>query len=256
MKSERRLETTDQMVRVADRLVALADTLVDDFDVVELLDQLVADCVDLLAVSAAGILLRNRDDVLDVVASSNEASRLMEVFQLQSDKGPSIDAVTTGEQILVEHLDVLRRRWPDFAHAVEGAGFAEVYAIPLRLRSETIGALNLFNTSESTLTGSDLRLAQALADVATIGIIQQRSTARASLLAEQLQLALTTRITVEQAKGILAEYGGIDVGAAFVALRGYARTNRAKLSGVAGQLVSRTLDPSAILPPGVRRPLG
>jgi GAF domain-containing protein len=239
--------TTEQTARVADRLVALADTLVDDFDVVELLDRLVADCVDLLEVSAAGILLRSREGVLEVVASSSEASRLMEVFQLEAEEGPCIETVTTGAPVLIEDVAELRRRWPAFADAVTGVGFSAVHALPLRLRAETIGALNLFSAGEVGLSGYDRRLAQALADVATIGILQQRSLTRASLLAEQLQLALNSRIAVEQAKGVISEYGGVEMGAAFEAIRAYARERRTKLSEVAAHLVDRTLDPAEVI---------
>jgi GAF domain-containing protein len=239
--------TTAQAVKVARSFVALADTLVDDFDVVELLDRLVAECVDLLDVSAAGILLLNRDRTLEVVASSDQTSRLMEVFQLESHSGPCIDAVRTGRPVVVTDAAELARRWPPFATAVAGVGYTAVYALPLRLRSETIGALNLFLGAEP-LSDFDQELAQALADVATIGILQQRTVARASDMAEQLQLALNTRISVEQAKGVLAEFGGVDMGAAFEALRTYARSNQEKLSAVAHSLVSRELDPARVVP--------
>ncbi len=237
----------DKAVMVAHSFIGLADTLVDDFDVVELLDHLVADCVTLLDVSAAGILLLNQDRNLEVVASSNEASRLMEVFQLESRSGPCVDAVLTGEQIAVTDLAAMHQRWPDFGRAVEGVGYSTVYALPMRLRDETIGALNLFNAHQPPLSEFDQRLAQALADIATIGILQQRALARSSNLAEQLQLALNTRITVEQAKGVIAEFGGVDMGAAFEALRTYSRDHRAKLSGVALSLTTRELSPDALI---------
>lgn len=242
---------TDLMTRVAHRLVDLADTIVDDFDVVELLDRLVSDCVDLLSVSAAAILLRNDSGILDVVASSDEASRLMEVFQLDAEGGPCIDAVTSGEPVLIRDPAELGTRWPAFAEAVARVGFSSVYAIPLRLRSETIGALNLFNSPDN-VTEYDYRLARALADMATIGILQQRSVSLASLMAEQLQLTLNTRITVEQAKGVISEYGSVDVGTAFVAIRRYARENGRNLSDVAKRLVDRQLHPSDVIPAGER----
>jgi GAF domain-containing protein len=239
--------TSRQAVLVAQSFVALADTLVDDFDVVELLDRLVADCVNLIDVSAAAILLVNRDRTLEVVASSNEASRLMEVFQLESHSGPCVDAVQTGEPVSITDPGELHRRWPAFGRAVEQVGFSAVYALPMRLRTEKIGALNLFNADHPPLSEFDHRLAQALADVATIGILQQRTVSRASTLAEQLQLALNTRISVEQAKGVIAEYGGVDMGAAFEAIRQFARTNRLKLSAVAQSLISRELHPERVI---------
>lgn len=239
--------TDRQAAMVAQRFVALADTLVDDFDVVELLDRLVADCVSLINVDAAAILLMNGNRTLEVVASSNEASRLMEVFQLESHAGPCIDAVQTGRPVSVTELAELQRSWPAFGRAVEEIGFTAVYALPMRLRAEKIGALNLFNTAKPALSEFDHRLAQALADVATIGILQQRTLSRASNLADQLQLALNTRISVEQAKGVLAEYGGVDMGAAFNALRDFSRDHGLKLSTVAQQLVGRELDPARVI---------
>jgi GAF domain-containing protein len=240
--------TSPQAVLVAQRFVALADTLVDDFDVVELLDRLVTDCVDLIDVSAAGILLQNNNRVLEVVASSDEASRLMEVFQLESHSGPCVEAVRTGQPVTITNRAELARRWPAFASAVGEVGYSAVYALPLRLRRDTIGALNIFLTSPEPLSEDDVRLAQAFADVATIGILQQRTVTRASLLAEQLQLALNTRISVEQAKGVLAEYGGVEMGVAFEALRTFARARRTKLGTVAHQLVSREIDPAEVIP--------
>ena len=235
-----------QAVMVAQSFVALADTLVDDFDVVELLDRLVSSSVELLEVSAAGILLLNHDRALEVVASSDEASRLMEVFQLESRSGPCVEAVSTGERVSITLVE-LRERWPAFATAVEGVGYDAVHALPMRLRDDTIGALNLFHATRTPLSEFDLRLAQALADVATIGIFQQRSQTRAAVLADQLQLALDTRIVLEQAKGVVAEYGGVDMGAAFEAIREFARSHRIKLSVVAQLIVSRELAPDRVI---------
>jgi GAF domain-containing protein len=246
-------DTSEQAVLVAQSFVALADTLVDDFDVVELLDRLVADCVSLIGVDAAAILLVNRDRHLEVVASSNEASYLMEVFQLESRSGPCVEAVQTGDPVSVTDLAQLRSRWPAFSRAIEGQGFSAVYALPMRLREEKIGALNLFNSAQPPLSEFDSRLAQALADVATIGILQQRTVSRASVLVEQLQLALNTRISVEQAKGVIAEYGGVDMGVAFEAIRSFSRRNRLKLSSVAESLIRRELAPDQVIRPGVRR---
>ena len=243
-------QQASRAVMVAESFVSLADTLVDDFDVVELLDRLVRSCVNLLDVRAAAILLTNHDrTTLDVVASSDEASGLMEVIQMESHSGPCIDAVRTGQAVSVSDPAELRRLWPAFGQAVEQVGFTMVHALPLRVRQETIGALNLFDAGDQDLPDADLRLAQALADVATIAILQQRNLTRASLLAEQLQQALNTRIVVEQAKGVLAEYAGADMAAAFEALRDYSRSHRTKLGVVARSLVTRDLDPGAVIGP-------
>jgi transcriptional regulator with GAF, ATPase, and Fis domain len=246
-EGEESLHATDQAVQVAQSFVALADALVDDFDVVELLDRLVRSCVRTLRVDAAAILLLNRDRALEVVASSDEASRMMEVVQLESHSGPCVDAILTGERVMITDLAELKRRWPSFGEAVTRVGFSAVYALPMRLRKDTIGALNLFNSTQPAMHEFDAKVAQAMADVATIGILQQRSHSRTSLLAEQLQLALNSRITVEQAKGVLAEYGGVDMGAAFEAIRSYAREHRVKLSAVAQQLVVRDLEPGRVI---------
>ena len=239
---------TTRALLVAESFVSLADTLVDDFDVVELLDRLVRSCVRVLGVRAAAILLVNHDRTLETVASSDEASRLMEVIQLESHSGPCIDAVRTGEPVSVTDPAQLRRLWPTFGDAVAQVGFTAVHALPLRVRQDKIGALNLFDAG-ADLAESDVRLAQALADVATIAILQQRNLTRTSLLAEQLQQALDTRIVVEQAKGVLAEYSGADMGAAFEALRDYSRSNRLKLGMVAGQVVKRELEPGKLIGP-------
>lgn len=246
------VQRASRALLVAESFVSLADTLVDDFDVVELLDRLVRSCVNLLDVRAAAILLVNHDHTLEVVASSDEASRLMEVIQLESHSGPCIDAVRTGEPVSVADPAELRRLWPTFGQAVGEQGFTAVHALPLRVRQEKIGALNLFDAGDEPLSDADLRLAQALADFATIAILQQRTLSRTSLLAEQLQQALNTRIVVEQAKGVLAEFSGVDMGAAFGALRDYSRGNRLKLGVVARQVVQRELDPALLI--GARPP--
>jgi GAF domain-containing protein len=240
-------DTSEQAALVAQSFVALADTLVDDFDVVELLDRLVADCVSLVGVDAAAILLMGRDRQLDVVASSNEASYLMDVFQLESRSGPSVEAVQTGDAVSITDVEQLRHAWPAFARAIEAVGFSAVYALPMRLREQKIGALTLFNSAQPALSVFDRRLAQALADVATIGILQHQSASHTSVLVEQLQLALNTRISVEQAKGVIAEFGGVDMGAAFEAIRDFARGNSLKLSSAAASLVSRELDPGRVI---------
>ena len=233
---------------LSQRFVALADSLVADYDVVDLLEGLVQTCVDLLDVDQGGLLLIDQRGHLQVVAASSEATRLLELLQLQSDEGPCLECVATGRAVTAPDLSTEQARWPTFAPAATSVGFSAVYALPLRLREETIGGLNLFvDGGRDDLDEDDLRIAQALADVATIGILQQRSISRSSLLAEQLQNALNSRIVVEQAKGVLAERGGLEMQVAFEMLRGYARAHRRRLSDVAADVVRERLLAEAVL---------
>lgn len=223
--------------RLVEAFVALADTLVDDFDAVDLMHTLVEQSLDLLTADAAGLMLADQRGGLKVVASSTERTRLLELFQLQNDEGPCLDCFKTGRQILAPDLTAQVDRWPRFVPEAERQGFRSVHALPLRLRSETIGAMNLFHTNASALSGEDLKVGQSLADVATIGILQERAIQRSETLSEQLQGALNSRIIIEQAKGVLAEKGGLDMDAAFALLRGHARSNNRRLSDLARDVV-------------------
>jgi GAF domain-containing protein len=236
----------DREQAVSRAFVALADTLVDDYDVIDLLDQLAAHSVALLAADAAGILLVDARRQLRVVAASSEDAEFMELLQLQNEQGPCLDCFRTGAPVSVPDL-ATAHHWPAFTAAVEQAGaFRSVHALPLRLRGQAIGALNLFRHTPGPLPEADLLLGQALADVATIGILQERAIRVGETLNEQLQGALTSRVVVEQAKGVLAQHHGLNMDGAFDLLRRYSRNHNLRLAVVAGQLVTGELDPATI----------
>jgi GAF domain-containing protein len=230
-------------------LVEMADTLVDDYDVIDLLTGLADRCVSLLGVSAAGVMLASPAGSLELVASSSEAMRLLELFELQEEEGPCLDAFRTGSLVEHENLEAGTGRWPSFAAAAIGAGFRAALAMPLRLRDITLGALNLLSVSQVPMDHADLIVARAFADLATLSIVQHRASAEAQRLNEQLSAALTSRIVIEQAKGVLAERAGIDLAEAFFRLRTHARSNNLRLTEVARAAVDGTLDQRAWAPP-------
>lgn len=215
--------------RVWQAFVQLADTLTADFDVIDFLHTLAEHCVDLLGVSACGILLADHTGRLNLVAASTEQARLVELSQAQAAEGPCMDAYRTRAPVSCPDLAAARERWPDFAAAALSAGFAAVHAVPMRLHEQAIGAMSLYSTQPAGLDGQTAELGQALADVATIGILHERTLRRREVITEQLQKALESRITIEQAKGILAERLHVTVGEAFALIRAYARTHNLKL---------------------------
>ncbi|MFE9602786.1 GAF and ANTAR domain-containing protein [Streptomyces hokutonensis] len=218
---------------LAKTFVELADNLVADFDLIDFLRLLTDRCVNMLDASAAGVLLADHDGKLRVMAASDEQVRLLELFQLQSDEGPCLEAFRTGTQVIVPDLTREVDRWPRFATAAHRSGFGAVQALPMRLRDETVGALNLFRAAPGSFDPVGTPIAQALADVATISLLQQRSAHRSTVLNEQLQNALNSRILIEQAKGKLAERQNVDMERAFTTLRSYARAHNRRLSDVA-----------------------
>jgi GAF domain-containing protein len=207
---------------------------------VEFAQELVEDCVSLLETDAAGLLLADPRGGLQVLASTSEQTRMLELLQVQSDAGPCLQAYNTGQQMLVDDLTSDTARWPEFAARATAEGFAAVFAIPLRLRSERIGAMNLFRRQKGMMADSDLLVAQALADVASIGILHQRVLTHGALVNSQLQTALNSRIVIEQAKGVLAQRLGIDMEQAFVQLRSMARSTNRHLSDTARDVVNNS----------------
>ncbi len=237
------------MTREQDVLAAFiefADTFVDDYDVVEFLHRLAERCVQLIDASEAGIMLADPDGTLHYIASSSERMRLIELFELQHDEGPCMDAYGTGLAVQSDTTDDASTRWPRFAPHARELGLQSVSALPMRLRTEVIGALNLFSTAPGPLSAEDRQLAQSLADIATIGILQERALHDAHIVTSQLAGALESRVVIEQAKGIVAEHRHISIDNAFTLLRGYARNHNRLLSQTAHEIVRGTLTTEAL----------
>ncbi len=231
--------------RLAAVFVELADTLVADFDVIDFLHTLTERSVELLHADAAGLILVDPQGKLQVLASTTDQARVLELFELQNSQGPCLDCFRTGRPVVNVGLAEVAARWPRFQAATTAAGFRSVHALPLRLRGQVIGAMNLFCKDRSSLTDDDVSVGQALADVATIGLLQERTVRHSEIVAEQLQAALNSRVLIEQAKGVLAERSGVDVDEAFALLRAYARSNGSQLSAVAVAVISGTVTVTA-----------
>lgn len=227
--------------RLFAKMASLADTLVVGYDVADLLQTLVDACVELLEVDAAGLLLADPDDRLELVASTSEESRLVEVMQVAAEAGPCIDCFRTATVVSVPDITRAPTEWDDIRRACMANGFSSVFAIPLRLRETTIGTLNLFRAVPGQLDDQNIQAAQALADMTTIGILHERTWRAADTVRAQLQSALTSRIVIEQAKGVLAQTHRVPVDDAFVMLRNHARQHQLPLGEVAQRLVDRTL---------------
>ena len=228
-------------------LVELADTLVADFDVVDLLTLLADRCVDVLDVGAAGLMLAGASGDLRVMASSSQAMRMLELFELQSEEGPCLDCYHTGRPVANHDLATENGRWPRFSVAALAAGFHSVHALPMRLRGSVIGALNLFNVEVGSMRPADLEAAQAFADVATIAILQHRATLEAQVISDQLNHALNSRVTIEQAKGIVAERETVPMPEAFTLLRNHARKHHLRLVDVAAGVIAGTITSTTII---------
>jgi len=226
--------------------IEFADTFVDDYDIVEFLHRLAERCVGLVNASEAGIMLADRAGELHYVASSSERMRLIELFELQHDEGPCLDAYREGVSVHSELAADADARWPRFAAHARDVGFESVSALPMRLRSEIIGALNIFSVHPVSLDLEDRLVVQALADIATIGILQERALGDALVVTSQLEAALESRIAIEQAKGIVAERNRVTVDEAFTLLRNYARAHNELLSQTAREIIEGTLGAAAL----------
>lgn len=227
--------------QLLETFVKLADTLIDDYDVVDLLQLLVDTCRDVLDTTAAGILLADSRGELEVVASTSEASRLVEMMQLSAEQGPCIESFRSGKRVSVPDIEDSKPEWWQFRGSAIAQGFRSMDALPLRLRDSTIGTLNLLRSSAGAAPEDTILAAQAFADVATIGILHERTLREGAILSEQLQAALNSRIIIEQAKGVVSHTRGVSIDEAFTLMRDYARSHSLGLSVVAARLVDRSL---------------
>lgn len=229
--------------------VTLADSLVDEYDVIELLQTLVDHATELFDASASGIILGPDDEHLDVIVSTSEESRLVGLMQIRAGEGPCVEAVTTGRVVSVVDRAEMSERWPTFAQAADELDYLSVHAIPLRLRGQTIGSLNLFRNQEGALNKDDAIAAQALADVATISVLQERTIHDSGVVQQQLQRALESRVLIEQAKGVLSQTHRLDMDAAYRLIRHRARSTETPISVVATGVIDGTIQIVLTQPP-------
>jgi GAF domain-containing protein len=242
----------DPQEQVTSALIELADTLVGDYDLLDYLDRLLEHCTGALRTDTGGVMLSDPEAPqtnLKLLASTDEDTRELELFELQTEEGPCLESIRTGEPILVEDLAADSQTWPRFAAMAIGRGYRSVYALPMRLRHTTIGALNLFRTTPVSASSADMPVAQAYADMATIGIMQQRAVAEAQEVASQLKIALHSRVVIEQAKGMTAERMGCEMDEAYQLLRWYGRNRNRRLREVAADVVAGRLTPADLTGP-------
>lgn len=237
--------------RVIETFVELADTMVDDFDPVEFQHRVVEHSVELLDCAEAGILLADAAGVLRVIASSSERTDALELLQSQNEEGPCFDCHQRSEVVVAEDFAEESARWPMFAPAAIEKGFRSVHAVPIRLRGQTIGGLNLFRAEPGRLAPEDVPLSQGIADIAAVALLQEQAVREAHGVVAQLQGALTSRVVIEQAKGVLAERSDLSVDVAFARMRSYARNNNRRLSDVARELIEGGVEATSLADPAL-----
>src|SRR5262245_39979315 len=226
---------TDRLARL---FVEMADTLVEDYDVLDLFHTLLSGCVELLDAKVAGLALGETVDDLHLVASSDHAAAPLRLLQIQAEHGPAADCCRSGEPVEAGSVSEYADRWPLFAEEIAAAGYDGVLALPMRLRGDVIGALTLVGTTDvAPVQAQDRQVAQALADAACIAILQDQAAQARELVTEQLEGALSSRIAIEQAKGRLSAALGVSPDEAFARLRQYARSSRRRLTAVAQEAI-------------------
>jgi GAF domain-containing protein len=239
--TEKHVNDISREERINQAFVKVADTLMDSYDVVDLLSTLVNECASLLGAQGGGILIANSLGELELIASTSEAAEFVEVMQLAAGAGPCVDCYISGTAVSVTDIEASGGIWPQFQGAALQRGFHSLHATPMRVRGQVIGTMNLLSTATGALSDRDAALAQALADVAVIGILQERSLRDANIVTEQLHLALDTRIMIEQAKGVLAHTLTMEMDEAFNTLRAYARLHQLQLRDVAHGVINRSI---------------
>jgi transcriptional regulator with GAF, ATPase, and Fis domain len=234
--------------QLSDAFVGLADTLGEDFDMVDLFERLAAHCVALSSADAAGVMMSDGRGRLRAIAASQQRAAFLELFQLQLGEGPCVECYHSGESVIAMPIEAHEEQWPELVPAVLEAGFGAIATVPLRLHDSVIGAVNLFYARPDPSTDEDLHLAQALSDVAALSMLRWPSpqTSPEDIIA-RLQAAITNKVAIEQAKGVLAQFGGIEIAQAGEALREYARARRTRVTDVARAVVRRTLPPESVL---------
>lgn len=232
---------TEPDVRLSHVFVELADTLTDDFDLLDFLTRLCSRLSDLLGADAAGVIAIDAQGVMRIMASSTEQMRVLELFEVQNAEGPCLDALRSRQAVTNVALADADTRWPRFAPLARDDGFALVHAFPMRLRDDVVGVVNVFAADAGGLTHEQALVAQAMTDIATIGLLQERALREGRVLTDQLQYALTARVVVEQAKGMLAERMNVELPDAFALLRSYARAKNLRVADVARKVVESEL---------------
>ena len=241
------MNATSREDKINDAFVAMTDALMHDYDVVELLSTLLNLCTDILPVSAGGILLVDAAGELELVASSSEEARVVETIIVAAGEGPCIDCFTSRAPVIVADIAATAQQWPRFQTAALEQGFHSSYALPMRLHNEVVGVMNLLGSSPGTLSEKDTRVAQALADIAVLGILHERNFRKPESINEQLHLALDSRILIEQAKGVLSHGEALTMPESFDALRGYAKANGFTLRAAADRTVRREVTTAEIV---------
>lgn len=237
---------TSRETRVLDAVVSLVDSLLDEFDVVDLLTELTEQCTQLLDIASAGLLLADPRGQLHLMAATSEAVHDLELFQLQADEGPCLDCYTTGRPVSVADLTDAQARWPRFIGAAARTGIASVHAVPIRAAGTVLGALGLFGTKTGDVTEADQLLAQTLAHVACVAILQEHAPTP-DTVSPQLRAVLASRVVVEQAKGFLRERLAVSAEDAFALLRRYAHAHGEHMTDVSRRLITVRQDREAIL---------